>query len=56
MKTGLVNDYDFDHILETDFSSENDRLTGYNRLSLKCSTPRTPLGAWSLLTSGNCVS
>ena len=30
--TRLVNDYDFDHILGTDFSSENDRLTGYNRI------------------------
>ena len=33
----LVTDYDFDHILGTDFSSENDRLTAYNRLSLECS-------------------
>ena len=30
--TRLVSDYDFDQILGTDFSSENDRLTGYNRL------------------------
>ena len=33
----LVNGYDFDHILQTDFSSKNDRLTGYNQLSQKCS-------------------
>ena len=38
----LVNDYDFDQILGTDFSSENDQLTGYNRLSLKCSRLLTP--------------
>jgi len=32
----LVTDYDFDHILGTDFSSENDRLTVYNGLSQMC--------------------
>ena len=32
--TRLANDYDFDHILGSDFSRENDRLTGYNRISL----------------------